>query len=70
VGCLAGIILGLALCLGQQHFGWVRIPGASSIVEFYPVSIELIDSLTIALIVLLLGWAITASTVRITLRKL
>jgi lipoprotein-releasing system permease protein len=70
VGCLAGIILGLALCLGQQYFGWVRIPGASSIVEFYPVSIELIDSLTIALIVLLLGWAITASTVRITLRKL
>ena len=69
VGCLGGIVLGMLICLGQQHFGWVRIPG-SSIVEFYPVVISLIDIITIAFTVLAIGWIISSLTVKFTLRKL
>lgn len=35
-----GAILGIALCLGQQHFGWIKLDSAVSIVPSLPVSID------------------------------
>ncbi len=35
-----GAVLGIALCLGQQHFGWIKLDSAVSIVPSLPVSID------------------------------
>ncbi len=41
IGAFVGIVLGVALCLAQQHFGLLRLGGAagSFIVDAYPVSV-------------------------------
>ncbi len=48
-GAVLGIVLGLALCLCQQHFGWIKLSGdaATMIVSSYPVAVEAIDVLVV-----------------------
>jgi len=52
-GAVAGVVIGLLLCLCQQHFGWIRLSGdpANMIVQAYPVAVQLSDVLvTLALV--------------------
>lgn len=46
-GALAGVALGLVLCLLQQHFGLIRLAGdpANMVITAYPVRVEPIDIL-------------------------
>ena len=37
LGAVAGIVLGVALCLLQQHFGLIEIPADTFLVKSYPV---------------------------------
>lgn len=48
-GAVLGIVLGLALSLCQQHFGWIKLSGdaATMIVSSYPVAVEAIDVLVV-----------------------
>lgn len=67
-GGICGIILGVILCLIQQHFGIIRIgDGASTLVPAYPVVLEwrdlLVTLLPVAAIGGLTAW-ITAAFVR------
>ena len=51
-GGLAGITLGVTLCLLQQHFGFIKIGGDAdmAILQAYPVSVKGIDILATAAI--------------------
>lgn len=42
IGGLAGILMGALVCLGQQHFGWIRLEGGF-LIEAYPVALQLRD---------------------------
>lgn len=53
-GALAGIVVGVVLCLIQHHFGIISL-GNNFIVEAYPVSVHLTDVLLIFLTVLVVG---------------
>ena len=58
LGALCGLILGVALCLGQQHYGWLSLgSGAEYIISAYPVQVQPTDIALVALIVLALGFA-------------
>ena len=58
LGAVAGLILGVALCLGQQHYGWLKLgSGAEYIISAYPVQVQPSDIVVVALIVLALGFA-------------
>ncbi|HBK32625.1 FtsX-like permease family protein [Limibacterium fermenti] len=53
IGIIAGIVLGLALCLLQQHFGLIRLsdtPGAY-VVDAYPVIVRFTDVVIVFAIV-------------------
>ena len=53
IGILSGIVIGLVLCLVQQHFGLLRlsdVPGAY-IVDAYPVIVRFWDIVTVFLVV-------------------
>jgi len=55
IGGGIGLILGALLCLGQQHFGWIRLNG-DFIIQSYPVSMRIMDFLVIILTVLMVGF--------------
>lgn len=58
LGSLAGLVIGVLLCLGQQHFGWLKLgSGDDYIISAYPVQVQLLDVLLVAAIVLALGFA-------------
>ena len=68
IGGLAGVVLGVVLCLLQQHFGLIRVgDGVSTIITAYPVRLEAVDLLVTMVPVLLIGAAtamITAAFAR------
>ena len=58
VGALIGIALGIVICLLQEKFGIVTLPGASDnfIVQAYPVQVIFSDICAILCVVLLIGF--------------
>ena len=58
LGALTGLIIGVLLCLGQQHFGWLTLgSGAEYVISSYPVQVQALDIVLVAVIVLALGFA-------------
>ena len=56
LGALAGIVIGTLLCLGQQHYGWLKLGnGSEYVISAYPVQVQTADILTVTCIVLALG---------------
>lgn len=68
VGCIAGIVLGVAFCLMQQHFGIIRMP-QEMIIEFYPVEVRVTDILLIMGVVMGMGLLVTYVSVKATLNR-
>lgn len=67
IGCISGLVLGIGFCLGQMHYGWIRIPG-NSIIDSYPVALDMGDIAIVAIVVMLAGGVISHFTVRQVLR--
>lgn len=56
-GSILGIVLGVVLCLLQQHFGLLSLGGSGQfIVDAYPVSLHLTDVLLIFITVVAVGF--------------
>ena len=57
LGTLLGIVIGVLVCLGQQHFGWLKLgTGSEYIISVYPVQVQIADILLVAAVVLALGF--------------
>jgi ABC-type lipoprotein release transport system permease subunit len=57
LGSLAGIALGVAICLGQQHFGWLKLgTGSNFIINAYPVAVSPADLLIVLCVSLTIGF--------------
>lgn len=65
-GALAGLLIGLALCLLQQHYGLIRFGSTEGayIINAYPVSVRTADILLILLTVLCVGFLSVVYAVR------
>jgi hypothetical protein len=72
IGAVAGIAIGLLLCLLQQQFGFVRMGGADGtfIVNAYPVSVHYVDVLIVFVTVIIAGWLAVWYPVRSLSRRL
>jgi lipoprotein-releasing system permease protein/zinc transport system substrate-binding protein len=70
VGAIAGIVLGVLICLGQYYFGWLQL-GEQGIfaVNAYPVVVEPGDLALILLTVLAIGFLSVLYPVRYLSRK-
>lgn len=55
IGAIAGLILGVAVCLLQEHLGLLTFGDGNFIVESYPVKVEVYDILATFGTVLLVG---------------
>ena len=69
LGTAIGAILGVALSLGQEYYGWVGMPNGGAIIESYPVDLRAGDTLLVVAIFLIIGIAVSRLTVAHTLRK-
>lgn len=57
LGTLCGLVIGVLLCLGQQHFGWLTLGnGAEYVISAYPVQVQWTDIVLVGAIVLALGF--------------
>ena len=57
LGTLIGVVTGVAVCLGQQHYGWLKLgSGTEYVISAYPVMVQGWDIVLVTLIVLSLGW--------------
>ena len=57
LGTVCGLIIGVAVCLGQQQYGWLKLgTGSEYVISAYPVQIQAPDIMLVAVLVLALGW--------------
>jgi lipoprotein-releasing system permease protein len=57
IGCLSGMAIGVLVCLGQQHFGWIQLSGSGSfVIDAYPVNMQAMDFLYVFLTVFSIGF--------------
>jgi len=69
-GGAVGIILGVLLCLGQHHFGWLKLgTGANFAIDAYPVIVSLGDLAFIFLTVSLTGFLAVFYPVRYLVKR-
>lgn len=68
-GALVGLVLGVALCLSQQCFGWLKM-GSGFLVEEYPVVMQLPDLLLIVAVVVGLGFVAACYPIRYLNKKI
>lgn len=70
VGAVAGLLLGLAICLVQLRFGVIKLYGSGSfIIEAYPVEMQLPDFFYVFFTVLLIGFLAAWIPVRYIIRR-
>jgi len=57
LGALLGLVLGVTVCLLQEHFGFIKLgSGTEYVLSAYPVHVEGLDLAVITLVVLALGF--------------
>jgi lipoprotein-releasing system permease protein len=54
IGAIIGLVLGVLICLGQMHYGWIKFPGNFA-VEYYPVDLRIGSLIIIIFTVLIIG---------------
>ena len=50
IGGAIGLVLGVAVTLAQQHFGFVKMPNGNFLIENYPVELQAMDLVVIFII--------------------
>jgi lipoprotein-releasing system permease protein len=56
-GAFVGLVLGIAICLAQEQYGLVGIGTVSSIIDAYPVRLDLSDIVSTGLLVVVITFA-------------
>lgn len=56
LGAFIGLLLGVVLCLLQQYYGFISLPGSQFIVSAYPVDLQLMDVVLIFVTVSFMGF--------------
>lgn len=62
-GIVAGMILGLIVCILQQYFGFLKLPGANMLVNAYPVRVIISDIPLVLVSVFIIGYAASCISV-------
>lgn len=69
-GSLIGITVSSLVVLGQSHFGWLKLPGETFVVDAYPVDLRGADLLLIFSTVVIIAALTSAYPARLAAKKL
>ena len=61
IGGAIGLVVGIAITLAQQHFGFVKMPNGNFLIENYPVELQALD--LVVIFVTFIAVAVAISTV-------
>lgn len=66
IGAITGLVIGVLLCLGQMHFGWIRLgyTEGAFLTDVYPVQLQFFDVLITLVTVLVAGLLTSYYTIR------
>ncbi|MCC8409538.1 ABC transporter permease [Mucilaginibacter sp. UR6-1] len=70
IGCVAGIIVGLIFCILQQHYGLIRMGGALTVIDAYPVDLKIADFGLVFLTVLIIAVIASGISARLSVKGL
>lgn len=71
LGAICGITLGVLICLGQQHFGWLTLgTGDNFVVSAYPVTLSASNVFIVLITALLIGFLSVQYPVRYLVKKM
>ena len=59
IGGVIGLVIGVAVTLLQQHFGFVKMPNGNFLVENYPVELQALDLLVIFVVFLMVAFGVS-----------
>jgi lipoprotein-releasing system permease protein len=59
IGGAIGLVLGVAVTLAQQHFGFVKMPNGNFLVENYPVELQVTDLVVILVVFVAVAFAVS-----------
>lgn len=68
IGAAGGLILGLGVCLVQQFWGVIPMPGSTFLVDSYPVLVRMVDVAAVVVAFVAVNWLIVVFTVRGTIK--
>ncbi len=68
LGAGVGLLLGLLFSLGQQHFGWIKIPAETFLIDAYPVVVKGWDVVLIVVTFAAVNYLIARATVNRAIR--
>lgn len=70
IGSVSGLLIGLLVCLSQQHYGWLKFSQAENmIVDTYPVDIRLSDFVLVFLTVFSVSLLVSYLASRLSVRQ-
>ena len=61
IGGAIGLVLGVAVTLAQQHFGFVKMPNGNFLVDNYPVSLQVMDLVVIFVVFVAVALGVSAA---------
>ena len=59
IGGIIGLVLGVAVTLAQQHFGFVKMPNGSFLIENYPVELQGADLVMIFVVFIMVALSVS-----------
>jgi lipoprotein-releasing system permease protein len=69
LGAAIGLVLGVGICVAQQQFGLIEMPGTTFVVQYYPVRMKLTDIVLIIAAMAAVTLAISRLTVNTMIRR-
>lgn len=70
IGCVAGIFLGLVFCILQQHYGFVKMGSANSLIDAYPIELLARDFVLVFLTVSTISVIASGISARLSIKGL
>ena len=70
IGCISGMTAGLAFCLAQQHFGFIKMSEESFITDAYPIGLQVSDFVLVFLTVTTISIITSGISSRLSIKTL
>ena len=69
IGGAIGLVVGIAITLAQQHFGFVKMPNGNFLIENYPVELQALDLVVIFVTFIAVATAISTVATSIMIKR-
>ena len=69
IGGAIGLVVGIAITLAQQHFGFVKMPNGNFLIENYPVELQALDLVVIFVTFIAVAAAISTIATSIMIKR-